>query len=86
MESDIESGLFNVGMGSDLPISELAELVMEVVGYNGQIVYDRNQPDGTPRKLLDINRLKGLGWTAKTQLREGIALTYKDFLSRADHL
>ncbi|QHD08380.1 GDP-L-fucose synthase family protein [Pseudomonas sp. R76] len=86
MESDIESGLFNVGMGSDLPISELAELVMEVVGYNGQIVYDQNQPDGTPRKLLDINRLKGLGWTAKTQLREGIALTYKDFLSRADHL
>jgi len=86
MESNIESGLFNVGMGSDLPISELAELIMEVVGYNGRIVYDHSQPDGTPRKLLNINRLKGLGWTAQTQLREGIALTYKDFLSRTDHL
>ncbi|PRW85961.1 GDP-fucose synthetase [Pseudomonas simiae] len=86
MESEIDSGLFNVGMGSDLPISELAELIMEVVGYDGRIVYDQSQPDGTPRKLLDINRLKGLGWTAKTQLREGIALTYKDFLSRADDL
>jgi len=86
MESDIKNGLFNVGMGSDLPIRELAELIMEVVGYNGRIVYDHSQPDGTPRKLLDINRLKGLGWTAQTQLREGIALTYKDFLSRTDHL
>lgn len=86
MESEIEGGLFNVGMGTDLPISELAELVMEVVGYNGRIVYDHSQPDGTPRKLLDINRLKDLGWTARTHLREGIALTYEDFLSRTDHL
>lgn len=86
MESEIESGLYNVGMGSDLPISELAELIMEVVGYNGRILYDQSQPDGTPRKLLDIDRLKSLGWTARTQLREGIALTYKDFLSRTDHL
>nr|WP_233146699.1 GDP-L-fucose synthase [Pseudomonas chlororaphis] len=84
MESEVDSGLYNVGMGSDLPISELAELIMEVVGYNGQIVYDRSQPDGTPRKLLNINRLKSLGWAAKTQLREGIALTYQDFLSRLD--
>jgi len=86
MESEIESGLYNVGMGSDLPISELAELIMEVVGYTGRILYDQTQPDGTPRKLLDIDRLKSLGWTARTQLREGIALTYKDFLSRTDHL
>ena len=84
MESNVDSGLFNVGMGSDLSIRELAELIMEVVGYNGQIVYDQSQPDGTPRKLLDINRLKNLGWAAKTQLREGIALTYQDFLSRLD--
>ncbi|MBC3451309.1 GDP-L-fucose synthase family protein [Pseudomonas mosselii] len=85
MNSDVSSGLYNVGMGDDLPISELAELVMEVVGYDGKIVYDRNQPDGTPRKLLNIERLKSLGWSAKTQLREGIALTYKDFLSRRNH-
>ncbi|WP_397443665.1 GDP-L-fucose synthase family protein [Pseudomonas chlororaphis] len=84
MESEVDSGLYNVGMGSDLPISELAELIMEVVGYNGRIVYDQSQPDGTPRKLLNINRLKNLGWAAKTQLREGIALTYQDFLSRLD--
>ncbi|BAO61331.1 MULTISPECIES: GDP-L-fucose synthase family protein [Pseudomonas] len=84
MESNVDSGLFNVGMGSDLSIRELAKLIMEVVGYNGQIVYDQSQPDGTPRKLLDITRLKNLGWAAKTQLREGIALTYQDFLSRLD--
>ncbi|MDD2046478.1 GDP-L-fucose synthase family protein [Pseudomonas putida] len=84
MESEIDSGLYNVGMGSDLPISELAELVMQVVGYEGRIVYDQSQPDGTPRKLLNINRLKSLGWAAKTQLREGVALTYQDFLSRLD--
>ncbi len=84
MESEIDSGLYNVGMGSDLPIKELAELIMDVVGYNGQIVYDESQPDGTPRKVLNIDRLKSLGWAAKTQLREGIAITYKDFLSRRD--
>ncbi|MNJ12164.1 GDP-L-fucose synthase [compost metagenome] len=84
MESEIDCGLYNVGMGSDLPISELAELVMQVVGYEGRIVYDQSQPDGTPRKLLNINRLKSLGWAAKTQLREGVALTYQDFLSRLD--
>lgn len=84
MESEIDHGLFNVGMGSDLPIRELAELIMDVVGYQGRIVYDQSQPDGTPRKLLNIDRLKRLGWAAKTQLRDGIALTYKDFLSRLD--
>ncbi|WP_226505250.1 GDP-L-fucose synthase [Pseudomonas sp. MWU16-30317] len=84
MDSDIDHGLYNVGMGDDLPIRELAELVMDVVGYDGKIVYEQNQPDGTPRKLLNIDRLKSLGWLAKTQLRDGIVLTYQDFLSRLD--
>lgn len=84
MHSDIDHGLYNVGMGDDLPIRELAELIMDVVGYNGKIVYEQSQPDGTPRKLLNIERLRSLGWLAKTQLRDGIALTYQDFLSRLD--
>ena len=84
MDSDIDHGLYNVGMGDDLPIRELAELIMDVVGYEGKIVYELSQPDGTPRKLLNIDRLRSLGWLAKTQLRDGIALTYQDFLSRLD--
>jgi GDP-L-fucose synthase len=78
--------LLNVGVGQDLSIRELAELVREVVGYRGDIVFDTTRPDGTPRKLLDVSRLAGLGWQARIPLREGIAATYdwyKEQLCRA---
>jgi GDP-L-fucose synthase len=70
----------NVGVGDDVTIRELAELVAEVVGYGGAIVQDPSKPDGTPRKLLDVSRLTALGWTASIGLREGVAATYAWFL------
>lgn len=73
---DLEPCLINIGMGKDITIRELAELVREIVGYQGEIVFDADKPDGTPRKLLDITRMDALGWQAKTTLREGIERTY----------
>ncbi len=81
MESGVSEGLFNVGTGSDVSIRELAQTVMDVVGFQGRIVFDAAKPDGTPRKLLDVGRLRELGWCASTGLREGIALAYRDFLN-----
>jgi GDP-L-fucose synthase len=70
----------NVGVGEDLPIHELAQLVADTVGYEGDLVQDPSKPDGTPRKLLDVSRLNGLGWKASTSLDEGIATTYQWYL------
>jgi GDP-L-fucose synthase len=68
--------LINIGMGRDITIRELAELVKEIVGFAGEIVFDTAKPDGTPQKLLDISRMDKLGWKAEISLREGIAGTY----------
>lgn len=70
----------NLGTGKELSIARLAELVGKAVGYQGRITFDPSKPDGTPRKLLDVSKLTGLGWTYKTELEEGIALAYDDFL------
>ena len=82
MEQGVAEGLFNVGVGSDVSIRDLAATVMDVVGFRGRIVFDADKPDGTPRKLLDVGRLGALGWSARTGLREGIAAAYRDFLER----
>lgn len=74
-----ELGFLNIGTGEDVTIGEFARLVADVVGYKGKIVYDTSRPDGTPRKLLDVSKIKNLGWTSKTQLRDGLARTYADF-------
>jgi GDP-L-fucose synthase len=79
MENDIAEGMFNVGTGQDVTIKELAELVMEVVGFRGAIEFDVSKPDGTPRKLLNVDKLKNMGWRASVPLREGIAMAYEDF-------
>ena len=71
--------LINVGTGADLTIRELAEAIADVVGYNGKFVQDTSKPDGTMRKVLDVGKIQGLGWKAKTSLKEGINLTYKIF-------
>ncbi len=71
--------IVNVGVGQDIPIGELAGLIRDVVGYQGDIDFDTSMPDGTPRKLLDVGRLTGLGWTARIGLREGIASSYRWF-------
>jgi len=80
MEKDVGEGIYNIGVGEDVSIRELAETVMSLVGFSGAIVFDATKPDGTPRKLLDVSRLRDLGWRARTPLREGIALAYRDFL------
>ena len=68
--------LVNVGTGTDVTIAELARLVMDVLGFDGRLAYDRSKPDGTPQKLLDVSRLAAMGWRARTGLREGIAAAY----------
>ncbi|MBN8420542.1 MAG: GDP-L-fucose synthase [Verrucomicrobia bacterium] len=72
--------LVNVGCGTDVTIRELVEMVAEVVGYKGQIVWDKSKPDGTPRKLLDTTRLNQLGWQPRISLRDGLAQTYASFM------
>lgn len=72
----------NVGTGVDLTIGDLAEMVCEVVGFEGALRFDTSMPDGTQQKLLDVSRMAGLGWTARTGLQEGLASTYADFLAR----
>lgn len=72
--------MVNIGSGDEVSIRELAELICEVVGFNGTIVYDSSKPDGTPRKLLDTSRLNNLGWTAQISLKEGLRQTYQWFL------
>lgn len=76
INKDIAKPLFNLGTGLDVTIQELAEIVGEVVGYDGRIEYDKSKPDGTPRKLLDVSRVNELGWSFKTSLRLGIEKTY----------
>ena len=69
----------NIGTGEDLTIKELAQLIKEVVGYEGEIRFDTTKPDGTPRKLLDVTRLHNTGWRHKIELKEGLELTYQWF-------
>ena len=71
----------NVGTGQDITIAEFAQVVADVVGYSGQLVFDTSRPDGAPQKLLNVSKLTQLGWRANTPLREGIAATYADFLA-----
>ncbi|PYK06999.1 MAG: GDP-fucose synthetase [Verrucomicrobia bacterium] len=77
--------IINVGCGEDISIRELAELICDVVGFDGELAWDTTKPDGTPRKLLDVTRLHGLGWQATIPLREGIAQTYDWFLKNLAH-
>lgn len=81
MENEIKSGLFNVGTGKDIPIKDLAETIMDVVGFDGEIVFDVSKPDGTPRKLLNTDVLTSMGWAARVSLRDGIKRAYDDFMT-----
>lgn len=82
LDNDVNEGIYNIGSGTDVTIRELAETVMDVIGFKGKITFDTSKPDGTPRKLLDVSRMANLGWKAKTNLRDGIALAYKDFMEK----
>ncbi len=80
--SQLQPCLINIGTGRDITIRELAELVQEIVGYEGKIVFDTDKPDGTPQKLLDTARMDSLGWKAKISLRQGLADTYQWYKQR----
>ncbi|MCH7774422.1 MAG: GDP-L-fucose synthase [Bacteroidetes bacterium] len=76
-EKDISH--INIGSGKDITIDDLAKLIAEIVGFEGKIIHDATKPDGTPRKLMDVSRINQLGWEYKTELREGLVITYKWF-------
>ena len=78
MKNYNEEGLINIGVGEDLSIKELAEMVKEITGYKGKIVFDTSKPDGTPRKLMDVSKLSAIGWRASISLKEGITQVYKE--------
>ena len=79
-----ERELVNIGSGVDVSIKELAETIQEIVGFEGKIDWNTDMPDGTPRKLMNVNKLKSLGWEYKIKLKEGIEKTYQDFLSQIE--
>ena len=81
MNEYLDNETINVGSGQEVSIKELAEQVREVVGFKGDLVFDSSKPDGTPRKLLDVNRLHKMGWKTKVTLKEGIQKSYTDFVS-----
>ncbi|MCG7985715.1 MAG: GDP-L-fucose synthase [Candidatus Thiodiazotropha lotti] len=76
----------NIGVGEDITIGDLARLVGEVVGFEGNLIFDKNKPDGTPQKLLDVTRLSSLGWQAQTSLKDGIQATYQWFLDNQTNI
>jgi GDP-L-fucose synthase len=78
--SSLPYDLMNIGTGQDCTIAELAETVRRVVGYEGEVSWDPEKPDGTPRKLLDVGRAEALGWRASIGLEEGLAATYRWYL------
>ncbi len=83
MQNYNERGFINIGVGKDISIKELASLIKKIVGYKGELRFDTSKPDGTPRKLLDIGRLKALGFEAKIQLEEGIRAVYEEYSRKA---
>lgn len=85
METYDDEKIVNVGTGEDISIKELSQIVKEIVGFKGQLIFDTSKPDGTPRKLLDVSRINKLGWKAKIPLHEGIQTTYRWFLENKDH-
>jgi GDP-L-fucose synthase len=86
MENYSEPDPINVGVGTDLTIKELAYLIKNIVGYEGEITFDFTKPDGTPRKLMDVSKLHAKGWKHKIELEEGIKLAYQDFLDKAENV
>ncbi|TMM29164.1 GDP-L-fucose synthase [Polaribacter aestuariivivens] len=86
LENKLPEYLYNIGTGKDITIKELAETIQKVVGHKGQINWDLTKPDGTPRKLMDVSKMKELGWQYSTELEDGIEKTYKWFLKNIDSI
>ena len=86
MENKLEESLYNVGSGEDLSLKELALLVQKVIGHQGEIIWDTSKPDGTPRKVMEVSKLKNLGWSPKISLEQGIEETYQWFLENREEI
>lgn len=84
LENKLAENLYNIGTGKDLPIKNLAELIQGIVGHTGELIWDTEKPDGTPRKLMDVSKMSQAGWSAKISLEKGIASTYDWFLQNVD--
>jgi GDP-L-fucose synthase len=82
MKNYNDAGLINIGVGEDLTIKELAEMIKDITGFDGEIVFDTTKPDGTPRKLMNVSKLNALGWKASTPLKEGVEMVYRDHFSK----
>lgn len=82
MENYNEGNLINIGTGEDLTIKDLALAIKEVVGFEGELIFDTTKPDGTPRKLMDVSKLHNLGWKHQIELKEGLKLAYQDYLTK----
>ena len=85
LENKLSEHLYNVGSGNDITIKELAETIQKVVVHQGEIIWDSSKPDGTPRKLMDVSKMKAMGWTYETELNKGIEKTYKWFLENINN-
>ncbi len=85
MENNVNEGIFNIGIGEEISIRKLVETVINVIGFKGEIIFDTDKPDGTPRKLVSVERLKNLGWQATIKLEDGIEKAYKDFLKQYEN-
>ena len=86
LENKLQECLYNVGSGKDITIKELADTIQSVTGFQGSIVWDDSKPDGTPKKLMDVSKMKEIGWEFSTELEDGIEKTYKWFLDNIDTL
>ena len=86
LENELPEYLYNVGSGKDITIKELAETIQKVIGHRGQILWDAEKPDGTPRKLMDVSKMKDIGWQYSTELKEGIEKTYAWFLENIENI
>ena len=86
LENQLSSNLYNIGTGKDVTIKELAETIQRVTGHQGQIIWDTSKPDGTPRKLMDVSKMKAMGWQYSTELEDGVKNTYRWFLENIDSI
>jgi GDP-L-fucose synthase len=86
LENELPEFLYNIGSGKDITIGQLAVIIQNIVGHNGYIIWDQTKPDGTPKKLLDVTKIKKLGWEYSTGLNEGIKKTYQWFQENIDNL
>ena len=85
LENKLSEHLYNVGTGIDVTIKTLAETIQQMVGHKGNVIWDSSKPDGTPRKLMDVSKMKSMGWSSSTELTEGIKKTYEWFLSNIEN-